>query len=110
MDMVYRKLACIAATVLSAAGLLGPAQAGGLHEHAGFHGGIARGPAIAGRPVFAKSPFAEYRSFEGPFFGISAFYAYGPPYASCWIRLPTHLGWRRVWVCNWPYGLGYVYD
>lgn len=118
--MIYKTLAGLAAVALFGAGLMGPARPDGLHKvrggaglvaaHAGVPGGTNRGPPFVGRPLYAKRPFAAYRSFEGQVSGISAFYAYGPPYASCWTWLPTtKFGWRRTWVCNWPYGLGYAY-
>lgn len=77
-------------------GGLAVAHAGGV---SGFHGEFVPG----------HRPFFPYRRFVPPFVGISAFYAYGPSYPSCWTQLPTDFGWRRVWVCNWPYGLGYDY-
>jgi hypothetical protein len=69
----------------------------------GFRRGFVRGPAFVGRP------FVPYRQFVPPFTPISAFYSYGPSYPSCWTWLPTDSGWRRVYVCHWPYGLGYDY-
>ena len=60
-----------------------------------FHGELARS--------------SRYGQFVPPVSGISAFYSYGPSYPSCWTRLPTKLGWQRLNVCHWPYGLGYDY-
>jgi len=111
--MVYKKLALLAAVALMSPAPAGQAQTrssgfpAGYGDFAAAHvrglqGGFARGPASMGR-AFPHGPFVP------PFAAISAFYAYGPSYPSCWTQLPTRFGWRRTWVCNWPYGLGYDY-
>jgi hypothetical protein len=66
----------------------------------GFRGGPPRDRALVGRP---------YGQFVPPFAPISLFYSYGPSYPSCWTWLPAPSGWRRVYVCNWPYVAGYDY-
>jgi hypothetical protein len=111
--MVYKKLALLAVVALLGlasavqaqarfSGFLATNGSSAVAPVRGLHGEPAHGPAFVGRPFF-------HRQFVPPFAGISAFYAYGPSYPTCWTWLPTHLGWRRAWVCNWPYGLGYDY-
>jgi hypothetical protein len=107
--MVHKKLVLLAVAALMSPASANQARSSGLaathdslaaaHVH-GVNGGFARGPAAFGRP---------YGPFVPPFAPISAFYAYGPSYPSCWTWLPARFGWRRTWVCNWPYGLGYGY-
>jgi len=54
------------------------AHPGGIHHFAAFHG----------------ARFHHHRRF---FVGYTA-YDYG-----CWRLRPTYWGWRRVWVCGYPY-------
>ena len=122
--MISKRPAFLAvATVIGAVLIAAPAQArfggdrgsGGFAEahvggYSGLRGGLVRGPAFVGRSPFVGRPFVPYRQFVPPFTPISAFYSYGPSYPSCWTSLPTDSGWRRVYVCHWPYGRGYDYD
>jgi hypothetical protein len=110
--MTCKIFAALTVAALMGATFIGPAQArlGGsgvvrgsgvaVPQVSGFRGGPPRDQAFVGR---------RYGQFVPPFVGISAFYSYGPSYPSCWTWLPAPSGWRRVYVCNWPYGLGYDY-
>jgi len=57
------------------------------HVH---HSGIHRGAFFAPR----------FRHHHRRFFVGAGFYSYG---YTCWRWVPTRFGWRRVWVCGYPY-------
>jgi hypothetical protein len=70
-------------------------------RHAGVGWGVRRfgvvhRPFFHRRFVFVHRPFFRRRFF----FGAAAWPGYG---YSCWRWRPTVYGWRRVWVCGWPY-------
>jgi len=100
--MAHKKL-----VVLAVAALMSPASA----NQARSSGLAATRDSLAAAQVHVYGGFFGRPSgpFVPPFAPISTFYAYGPSYPSCWTWLPTRFGWRRTWVCNWPYGLGYGY-
>jgi hypothetical protein len=106
---IKRKLACLAAATLIGAALIGAqAQArGGWHgggwHSAAWHGAAWHGAAWHGR-FFPHHRFAFFHRhrFVGPFVGL-----YASGYSSCWTWVPTSIGWRRVWACDYPYGYGY---
>ena len=131
--MVYTKLASIfAVTVIGAALIAASAEArggggrgggghGGMHAGGGSHsgGGISRG--FSGRSIgvarvagfhsgsvgFARGHVVAHRAnfhrhhrvFARSFVGYGAYAGY-----SCWRWVPTPVGLRQVWVCNYPYG------
>jgi hypothetical protein len=120
--MIYKKLACLAATAVIGATLMAvPAQArfggggfGGMHgggfaaaRVGGFGRGFAGRSAFVGRPAFVnrgffpgrRFAFFPRRRFIAPFFGFGALYA--AAYPSCWSWVPTVFGWRRVWICDY---------
>jgi hypothetical protein len=79
---------------------------GGWHGAGAWHGaGMWRGAAWRGAAWHGRfSPhrrfaFFHRHRFVGPFFGL-----YAAGYSSCWSWAPTPVGWRRVWVCDYPYG------
>jgi hypothetical protein len=54
---------------------------------------------FAGRPAFYRGGyFPRHRVFVRPYPRF-----YGGYYGSCWRWRPTPFGWRRVWVCGYPY-------
>ena len=114
--MVHKKSAVLVTLAVTGAALIAaPAPAasrgggGGRAMHAAaFHGGgafraagvgFARGPVVANRAFFARQRVFARRPFLG----------YGIAYAgfSCWRWVPTPVGPRQVWVCNYPYGTFY---
>ena len=58
--------------------------------------------------TWAGGPRHHHRFHNRAFFGVGfagPFYDYG--YDSCWRLVPTYWGgWRRVWVCDYPYPYG----
>jgi hypothetical protein len=70
----------------------------GVARAAAFHSGgvsFARGNVVAHRANFHRHHRVFARSFVG--FGTYAGY-------SCWRWVPTPVGWRQVWACDYPYG------
>lgn len=121
---MLRKLSLVAAL---AALLIIPAtesfaRPGGHSGHGGVHAGgarvgIARAPAF--RAGYARPAAYGYRpAYRGAYVGRRyasgpRFYprhrvhgyprVYGGFYGSCWRWRPTPFGWRRVYVCGYPY-------
>jgi hypothetical protein len=62
----------------------------------GPHKTFAGGPFIRHHHHHHRNAFFFGAGFAGPW------YDYG--YSSCWSLVPTAWGWRRVWVCDYPYG------
>ena len=57
--------------------------------------GFARGHVVAHRANFHR----HHRVFARSFVGFGSYAGY-----SCWRWVPTPLGWRQVWACDYPYG------
>ena len=83
------------------AGLMraGPSRLGAVQHGPGFKTAhVHRGPFIRRHHHHHRNAFFVGVGFAGPW------YDYG--YSSCWRLVPTAWGWRRVWVCDYPYGYG----
>jgi hypothetical protein len=84
----------------------GPMHAGPMHAGPGRLGAVGPGPRFKTAHVHSGPFIRHHRHHRNAFFVGAGFagpwYDYG--YSSCWSLVPTAWGWRRVWVCDYPYG------
>jgi hypothetical protein len=71
----------------------------GGHWGGGHWGGHVHSGGVRHFAAFHGARFHHHRRF---FVGYPGFYGYAA-YGGCWQWRPTYWGWRRVWVCGYPY-------